>query len=146
MSAIIINSEVSLQSTLSDIKAMFFKHKYLRISIKTGKDRSLDQNALSHTWYAQIARELKEDDALGWKCFCKLHFGIPILRAEDAEFRKFYDNAIRSSLSYEQKLIAMQFLSVTSEMTKPQLSAYLEAMQAHFRTMGVQLEFPEANS
>ena len=146
MSAIIINSEVSLQSTLSDIKAMFFKHKYLRISIKTGKDRSLDQNALSHTWYAQIARKLKEDDALGWKCFCKLHFGIQILRAEDAEFRKFYDNAIRSSLSYEQKLIAMQFLSVTSEMTKPQLSAYLKAMQAHFRTMGVQLEFPEANS
>lgn len=143
MSTIIINSAESLQHAIGNLRDLWNQHKYLRLNIKTGKDRSLDQNALSHTWYEQIARELREDDALGWKCFCKLNFAVPIMRAEDAEFRQFYDASIRSSLSYEQKISAMKFLPVTSLMTKPQLSRYLETMQAHFAYQ-VLLEFPEA--
>lgn len=142
MSALIINSAESLQRAIGDLREGFDRHKYLRVSVKTGKDRSLDQNAISHAWYEQLSRENREDDALGWKCFCKLNFGVPILRAEDAEFREFYDGAIRSSLSYEQKLVAMKYLPVTSEMTKQQLSKYLEAMQGYFTD--VRLEFPEA--
>ena len=103
--------------------------------------RTSDQNALSHTWYAQLATELREDSELGWKCYCKLHHGVPILRAEDAEYRATYDAVIRP-LTYEQKLEAMKFWPVTSLMTKPQLSKYLEAVQEDFRARGVALEFP----
>ena len=37
----------------------------------------------------------------------------------------------------------MKFLPVTSLMTKPQLSKYLEAVRDDFMKRGVMLEFPE---
>ena len=136
-----INSDSSLQSVIGDIRELYHANKFLKISAKVGKSRSLDQNSISHAWYEQLARELKEDDALGWKQFSKLHCGVPILRAEDEEFRRFYDGAIKG-LTYEQKLSAMKFMPVTSLMTKPQLSKYLEAMQEIFIQHTVRLEFP----
>lgn len=142
MTAWTANSESALQSMFGDMRELFAAHKFLKVSAKTGKARSLDQNAISHAWYEQIARELREDDALGWKCYAKLHLGVPILRTEDDEFRAFYDQSIKG-LTYEQKLAAMKFLPVTSLMTKPQLSKYLEAMQADFAQRGVRLEFPK---
>ena len=142
MTAWTANSESALQSMIGDLRELFAAHKFLKVSAKTGKARSLDQNAISHAWYEQLARELREDDALGWKCYCKLHHGVPILRAEDAEFREFYDQSIKW-LTYEKKLAAMKILPVTSLMTQEQLSAYLEAVQADFRAKGVRLEFPK---
>jgi hypothetical protein len=143
MSALVINSAESLQNALGELRDMFTRHKFLRLNIKAGKDRSLPQNALTHAWYGQIARELREDDELGWKCYCKLHHGVPILRTEDEEFRTTYDAVIKP-LSYEQKLIAMRCWPVTSIMTKEQLSRYAAALQADFARRGVRLEFPEA--
>jgi hypothetical protein len=116
-----------------------------RWSIKVeqyAKTRTEEQNAISHAWYAQLAKELRDDTPLAYKCFCKLHFGVPILRAEDDEFRTVYDTAIKS-LSYEKKLEVMKILPVTSIMKTKQLSQYLEAMQAHFADR-VKLEFPAA--
>ena len=138
----VINSDASLQSFIGEIREMYRVHRYVKATAKTGKARSLDQNAISHAWYEQIARELREDDALGHKCYCKLHHGVPILRAEDEEFREAYDAVIKG-LTYEQKLIAMRHWPVTSIMTKEQLSKYLESMQADFAKRGVHLEFPE---
>ena len=145
MSTLTINSEMSLQKAMGDLREMFRIHKFVKVSAKVGKARSLDQNAISHAWYEQLARELREDDAIGWKSYCKLNHGVPILRAEDEQFRTFYDASIKSTLTYEQKLSAMRYLPVTSLMTKPQLSAYLEAMQKDFERRGVRLDFPEAS-
>ena len=142
MSTLVINSDMSLQSVIGDLREMYRQHRYIKISAKTGKARSLDQNAISHAWYEQISRELREDDSLGWKCYCKLHHGVPILRAEDEEFREAYDATIKG-MTYEQKLKVMRMLPVTSLMTKPQLSKYLEAMQCDFERRGVRLEFQE---
>lgn len=142
MTALVINSAESLSRALGDIREAWNQHKFLRVNVKTGKDRSLDQNAISHTWYEQIATELREDDALGVKCDCKLWFGVPILRAEDDEFRAAYDAALKH-LPYEVKREAMKFWPVTSIMSKDQLSKYLEAMQAHYAKQVVRLEFPE---
>lgn len=142
MNTLVINSDTSLQTVIGTLREMYLQHRYVKISAKTGKPRSLDQNAISHAWYEQLARELREEDALGHKCYCKLHLGVPILRAEDDEFREFYDNAIKG-MSYERKLAAMKFLPVTSLMTKPQLSKFLEAMQIDFAARGVLLEFEQ---
>ena len=142
MTAWVINSESSLQSAIGELREMWNTYKYVKLNAKTGKSRSLDQNAISHAWYEQLARELREDDIVGWKCYCKLHHGVPILRAEDEEFREAYDAVIKR-LTYEQKLIAMRHWPVTSIMTKQQLSKYLEAMQEDFARRGVRLEFPE---
>jgi hypothetical protein len=142
MAAFVINSAESLQIAIGDLRDKWNRHKFLRLNVKTGKDRSLDFNAQSHVWYEQLSRELTEDDALGWKCFCKLHFAVPIMRAEDEEFRTFYDTAIKG-LSYEQKLQAMKYMPVTSLMTNPQFKKYCDEMQKHFLGRGVALEFLE---
>jgi hypothetical protein len=100
------------------------------------------QNRLSHAWYYELEKELKENTATGYKCFCKLHFGVPILRTEDDDFRSVYDKAIKS-LSYEQKIEIMKILPVTSLMNTKQLSEYLEAMKAHYlQNNGYELKFP----
>jgi len=138
---ITVNSDTSLQAAIGDLREAYRAHKFLRVDIKTGKARSLDQNSISHTWYEQISRELREETPLGAKNFCKLHYGVPILRAENEEFRAQYD-AVLKPLSYDKKLLAMNFLPVTSLMTKPQLSQYLEAMQMAYADR-VRLEFPE---
>lgn len=104
--------------------------------------RTHDQNAISHAWYVQLASEMPDHDALGWKCHCKLHYGVPILRAEDDTFREAYDAAIKG-LTYEQKLKVMRILPVTSLMSTKQLSKYLEAMKEEFAEHGVRLEFPD---
>ena len=143
MAAIVVNSVDSLQRAIGELREMWNRHKFLRLNVKTGQDRSLPQNAITHVWYEQIARELREDDELGWKCFCKLHYGVPILRAEDAEFRETYDAVIKP-LTYEQKLKAMRCWPVTSIMNKEQLSKYAEMLQVEFAKRGVMLEFPEA--
>ena len=73
---------------------------------------------------------------------CKLHFGVPILRAEDPDFREFYDAGMKSVLSYEQKLKAMRFVPVTSIMTQDQFDRYAHEVQDHYRGR-VALEFPK---
>lgn len=143
MNEAIANSSESLSALLGDLREAWGKAKWLKVKWSTGKPRTIDQNAHSHVWYEQIASELREDDALGVKCFCKLQFGVPILRAEDEEFRAFYDASIKSSLSYEQKLTAMKFLPVTSLMTRAQLRRYCETMQEHYQERGVILEWPK---
>lgn len=142
MTAWVINSEQSLQSAIGDLREMWNTYKFVKLNAKTGKARTLDQNAIGHVWYEQLSRELREDDTLGWKCYCKLHHGVPILRAEDEEFRDAYDSVIKR-LTYEQKLTAMRLWPVTSIMTKEQKSKYLVAVQDDFAKRGVRLEFPE---
>jgi len=137
MADYVINSDESLRKCIQLVHADYIKHRYLRVKVKT--DRNLDQNALSHIWYAQIAKDLPEDNELGWHCYCKLTIGVPILRAESEEFRKFYDGALKK-LDYEQKLEAMKFVPITSIMTVPQMSAYMEQMQLIFARRGVILE------
>ena len=143
MTSQVVNSAESLSRVLGDIRSMWNEHKFLRVNIKTGKDRTLDQNAISHTWYEQIARELREGTPEDVKCECKLRFGVPILRANDADFREMYDASIRGHLTYEQKLRAMRFLPVTSLMTTAQLSQYLVDVQNEYAQLGVMLEFPK---
>ncbi|KDB68544.1 hypothetical protein AZ15_2429 [Bordetella bronchiseptica A1-7] len=64
---------------------------------------------------------------------------MPILRAEDADFRQAYDGAIKG-LPYERKLLAMRVFPVTSRMTVRQLTKYAEAVRDDFAARSVILE------
>lgn len=103
--------------------------------------RSELQNALSHSWYVELAQKLDSDNADGWKCYCKLHHGVPIMRRDDDEFREVYDTALKG-LTYEKKIQVMKILPVTSLMNTVQLNEYLENVQADFESKGVFLLFP----
>ena len=139
MSEIIVNSLKTLEDALSEIRDRWGRSKYLRIVVRERK-RSLNQNDQTHVWYAQIAEQLREDTPREVKNFCKLHYGVPILRAEDSDFRKFYDKAIRV-LPYVDKLESMDYVPVTSIMTVAQLKQYTDRMQAEYAKRGVILTF-----
>lgn len=142
-SEIIVNSEQALDEAIDLLRELFRRHRYFSFTPKFGRGRSLDQNAITHVWYQQIADIKGDDDARGVKRYCKLHFGVPILRAEDADFRATWNRAILHTLTYEQKLDAMDILPVTSLMTTRQISRYMEDMQNHWRQHGIVLEFPK---
>ena len=138
-----VTNDHNLQVALGRIRESFKRDGgYLRITVREGKDRTHLQNALSHAWYEQLSRELPEDTAEGWKCFCKLHCGVPILRRDDEDFRASYDASLKG-MSYESKLKAMRILPVTSLMTTRQLGEYLEDVRNVFAARGVVLEFPD---
>lgn len=138
----ILNSEIGLQSFIGTLRELWHSRRYLEISVKEGKGRSVEQNAVMHGWFGQVARELREYDARGVKRFAKLHFGVPILRAEDDDFRAAYDRVIKP-LPYADKLVAMDILPVTSVMTTIQLDACMTDIQDHYAKQGVVLVYPK---
>ena len=141
----IVNSQKSLHECIGEITEAWGHDKWLRVRWTNGKRRTLSQSALSHCWYDQIAKELGDQTEEEVKCECKLRFGVPILRADDPDFRDMYDSGIKG-LTYETKLKAMRFIPVTSLMSREQLSKYLEQLQREFAGRGISLEFPEEHS
>lgn len=114
------------------------------VTVTRGKKRSLAQNDLQHKWLTEITYQLPDDDYEGWRTYCKLHFGVPILRAENPEFKEAYDEVIRP-LPYELKLKRIRQLDfpVSRRMTTKQFTKYLDDMHAHFTKQGVVLTDPE---
>jgi len=113
----------------------------VRVKIITGK-RSLSSNALSHAWYNEAATQTN-DTPQNVRSFCKLNYGVPILIAESEHFADRYNRSIRDTLNYEQKLLAMDLLDVTSLMNKGQMNRYLNDMQRDYANRGIILETPE---
>ncbi len=73
---------------------------------------------------------------------CKLHYGIPILRAADPEFCEFYDDAVKDRLEYADKLLLMDHMGVTSEFTRKQASEYIDSIIADYAYHGHQIADP----
>ena len=100
------------------------------------------QNNAQHEWYSLAASQLQDSTAEWYRGYCKLHFGVPILRSASPEYRVAYDRVIRP-LPYEHKIIMMMApidFPVTRGMNKKQLSEYLDAVYQHLRGLGVNLE------
>jgi len=104
-------------------------------------DRSLEQNALSHKWYAIVSETEHEYTPEQVKRLCKYHIGLPILRGDDPDFNAWCVRVI-DPLPYEDRIEAMEFLDVTSLMKVGQMSRYLEGVQANYAGR-VPLTFPD---
>jgi len=106
-----------------------------------GPKRSLDQNAISHAIYAQVASQLEDQTVQEVRAECKLRYGVPILRAGSDEFRAQYDKVIKPH-DYETKLAIMEWLPVTSLMDKAQFSEYLDTVIREYSKVGVSIVMP----
>lgn len=118
----------------------------MTVEVTSGKHRTTEQNRLQRQWMIDIAAQLPEHSAEEWRGICKLHFGVPILRAENEAFCTVYDEVIRP-LPYEAKVKTMMVpidLPVTSKMTTRQKTAFLDQIQKHFTELGVVLTDPDA--
>lgn len=111
-----------------------------RIDVEQGSLRSLEQNALSHVWYREIADQRGDVTPDEVRAECKLVFGVPILREENPKFREVYDKHLRPR-SYEEKcdFIRITELPITRLMTMRQLSRYLDAVSQYAAKMGFRL-------
>lgn len=114
------------------------------ISAVSGKHRSNAQNRLMQKWYREIAKQWYETPEYV-RGYCKLHFGIPILRNENSNFKERYD-AVLKNKTYEDKMALMMTpfdLPVTSIMTTRQHKEYLDTMSQFFIEKGFALTEPE---
>lgn len=122
-------------------------NKPITVTIEQGivGKRSEAQNKLQRLWLSEIASSPKADmTAEEYRAFCKLHFGVPILRNEDEKFREIYDKKVKWR-SYQDKLAFMAEpfdFPVTRLMTVKQHKEYLDAIYVHFTGLGFELTDP----
>lgn len=107
-----------------------------------GRDRSLAQNKLMWLWAQEAADQSGGGDRVEVQRDWKLIHGVPILRADSAEFRAFTDLALKP-LNYEQRRVAMGFIPVTSEFKVPQMVAFLDAIERECAEQGIRLTDPD---
>lgn len=116
------------------------------ISIAKGMKRTNPQNKLQQLWCKDAAVQLEDRTASDVRGHCKLHYGVPILRAENAAFKIAYDKHIMH-LPYATKLALMVEpfdFPVTRLMSARQKREYLDIMQRELTEWGVALTDPEA--
>lgn len=109
--------------------------------------RSTDQNSLQRLWVNEAEKQ-GDMTAEEYRAYCKLHFGVPMLRNENDTFAELYDEKVRDRVppfSYEQKLEFMAIpwdMHVTRLMTVKQHDKYLNMMHNHFTSLGMILTIP----
>lgn len=103
--------------------------------------RSLDQNEMIHAIYKQVAEQKQDESFRDIRRHCKLHHGIPILRRDQSAFREFYDKGLKG-LDYQFKLESMDFVPVTSRMSKKQASEYIDEIIREYSQQGLCLVHP----
>lgn len=71
-----INSRQSLDAYKAHLDAQFEKYKYLRVTVKTGKQRTLTQNAALHLFCQQLADVLNEG-GFDFRAFVEEGYPVP---------------------------------------------------------------------
>lgn len=139
---LIANSERAVESACARIREAFAEPPhYLRISISTGRDRSLESNALLHKWFGEIAEQRGENTPAEVKVICKRKFFIPILRAEDEQFNSMISEL--TGMTEEMKMKLIELLPVTSVCSSKQMARGMDDMFLHYSEMGVELTIPD---
>lgn len=103
---IYVNSSPRLSEAITRLTSMYREHNYLVVSMRPGKDRTVDQNTFWFKLYGRIAQMTKIGQVEDARCYCKLHIGVPIIRRDCEEFRDGW-NRLFLHLTYEEKLHLM---------------------------------------
>lgn len=139
-----VNSAAKLSEAITRLTAMYREKKYVVVSFRPGKDRTLDQNALWFAMYQRIASMTEIGDVEDARKYCKLHFGVPIMRKASEDFRHGWSVSFLM-LTYETKLELMgpcalfgpDGFPVTRLFDRAQGIAYTDKIVAEFSAKGV---------
>jgi len=139
-----VNCQAKLSEAITKLSAMFRDKKFVVVSLRPGKDRTLDQNALWFAMYKRISEMTHIGDESDARRYCKLHFGVQILLNEDAGFQAEWYRVMRH-LPYETKLAMMggcklfgpDGFPVTSLFNRAQGIQYTDRIAAYFTGQGV---------
>ena len=112
------------------------------VTIEEGNEpRRSKQNRLSLLWYREIGKQSGYGAEYERRHY-KLSFGVPMLRADDAEFNQFCETAL-DKLPYEQQLQAMEYVPVTRLMKVKQFAEYLNEVELDAYSRGYKLSQPD---
>ena len=139
-----VNSQAKLSEAITMLTRLFRDKKFVVVSLRPGKDRTLDQNRLWFSMYKRIAEMTQIGDEADARRYCKLHFGVQILLNEDAGFQAEWYRVMRH-LPYETKLSMMggcklfgpDGFPVTSLFNRAQGIKYTDRMASFFTGQGV---------
>lgn len=141
---IAVNSAARLSEAITKLTSMYREKKYVVVSMRPGKDRTLDQNALWFACYKRIAEMTAIGDEADARRYCKLHIGVQILLNTDPDFQESWYRVMRH-LPYEEKLSMMgecklfgpDGFPVTSLFNRQQGILYTDRLVAEFSQKGV---------
>jgi hypothetical protein len=106
------------------------KNKPILVTITDADEkRSNAINRLAHMWYSDCSKQGGEYTSEQVKSLAKLKWGVPIMR----KHRKFNDTwmkLVHAFPSYEEKVDLMEYLPLTSLMTNPEMSEFMNHFQA----------------
>ena len=139
-----VNSTPRLSEAISKLTEMYRAHKFVVVSLRPGKDRTLDQNRLWYAFYKRISEITQIGDPSDARRYCKLHHGVQILLNSDPDFQAAWYRVMRH-LSYEEKLEMMgdcklfgpDGMPVTSLFNRAQGVAYTDRIIEDFKKNGV---------
>ncbi len=139
-----VNSSTKLSEAITRLTAMFREKKFVVVSLRPGKDRTLDQNALWFAFYKRISEMTQLGDPSECRKYCKLHHGVQILLNEDEDYRAAWHRTTKH-LTYGEKLDLMgdcpllgpDGFPVTSLFNRAQGVAYTDRIVADFTAKGV---------
>lgn len=117
------------------------------VTIKEEGSQSDKQRNLSFRWYADLAKQKEGWTATDARAYCKLHFGIALLRETEPDYRDQWDSMFRDTLSYEQKLALMvepHDYPVTRLLGVKGMIEYLDRVQRGMAEKGYWLSDPSA--
>ena len=150
---LVANSQGSLADAITKVTRLWHEKKYVRLTVTTGRDRSLDQNALWFSFYQRISSVFGDGSAADisyWRAFCKLRFGVPILQVHSEEFRNRWHRLVLANpllQIWDAQMDLMQDtmfgqdgFPVSRLFTTAQGSEYTEAIVRHFTAQGIYFE------
>ena len=114
------------------------------VTVTKGKPRSVESNRLQRLWLKEAAEQLEGHDAEDIRGYCKLAFGVPILRRDDEAYDHEWKTLMAPKSHQEQlALMRMPFdLAVTRKFTSKQHIEFLDRMSQFLIERGVVLTEP----
>ena len=139
-----VNSAARLSEAIHKLTQLYRDKKYVVVSMRPGKDRTLDQNALWFAMYERVAQMTNIGDVEDARSYCKLHVGVRILLRDCADYRETWDRLFLH-WSYEDKLALMgahpvagpEGLAVTRLFNRKQGIEYTDRIVSEFTGRGV---------
>lgn len=144
------NSERSLDDLCEKIRYTWNEKHYVRVTLSTGRDRSLEQNALAFALYQRISETLGDgsaEDISHWRAYCKLRCGVPILNVHSEIFRNRWKVMVLDNPAlhgWHQQLALMSDtvfgvdgFPVSRLMNTKMFCEYTNSIDRHFSEQGV---------
>jgi len=105
----------------------------------SSEKRSHAINRLAHMWYGSVSEQGQEYTQGQVKSNAKLRWAVPIMRKHEY-FNSQWMKIIEAFPSYEEQIEILEYFPVTSLMTNPEMSQYLNDFK---RVMGQKYELTE---